>query len=234
VKVRQALNFAVSQEQIVEALYQGVYEPAHSVFLPGTLGYDPSQDAIYSYNPDKAKQLLDEAGWVMDGDTRMKEGQELKLAFINLAGFGFDDISLIMQSQFADVGIQTDITAQDFSSISDTLNNGEGEHNLTDFFYYAADPYFLRALYACDQVGVGFNWMHYCNPDLDKLVQEGNATGDVAKRQEIYAQAGTMVMNDATIIPVYQQRAVFAAKNAVQGLAFTVDGMPIFQDVAVQ
>jgi peptide/nickel transport system substrate-binding protein len=233
-KVRQALNFATSQEQIIDALFKGVYEPSHSVFLPGTLGYDKSQDAIYSYDPDKAKSLLDEAGWVMDGDTRKKNGQELTLEFINLANFGFDDISLIMQSQFADVGIKTNISAQSFPAVGDTLNKGEGQHNLTDFFYYAVDPYFLRALYACDQVGVGFNWMHYCNADLDKLVQEGNATSDVAKRQQIYAQAGTMVMNDATIIPIYQQRAVFAAKSTIKGMSFSINGMPFFQDVSVQ
>ena len=170
----------------------------------------------------------------MDGDTRKKDGQELKLEFINLANFGFDDISLIMQSQFQDIGITTNISAQAFPAVNETLNKDTGGHNLTDFFYYAVDPFFMRALYACDQVGVGFNWMHYCNADLDKLVTDGNAVSDVAKRQEIYNQAATIVMNDAIVIPIYQQRAVFAAKNEIKGMNFSVNGYPYFQDVSVQ
>jgi peptide/nickel transport system substrate-binding protein len=233
VKVRQALEFAVSQEQIIDALYKGVYEPAHNLFLPGTTGRDDSLNSMYTYNPDKAKQLLDEAGWTLDGDVRKKNGQELKLKFINLAGFGFDDISTLMQSQFQAIGIQTDISAESFPAVGDTLNNGNGGHNLTDFFYYAPDPFFMRALFACDQVGKGFNWMHYCNPDVDKMVTEGNATGDAAKRQEIYAAAAKLVMEDATFIPIYEQAAVFPAKKSVTGLMFTTTGGPLFYNVSV-
>ena len=57
---------------------------------------------------------------MLDGDVRKKDGQELKLKFINLADFGFDDISLIMQAQFQEVGIKTDITAESFPTVGDT------------------------------------------------------------------------------------------------------------------
>ena len=186
---------------------------------------------MYSYNQDKAKQLLDEAGWTLSGGTRQKNGQPLKLNFVNIANFGFDDISQFMQAQFREVGIQTDISAQSFPAVGDTYN--KGDHNLADFFYYAVDPYFMRALYACDQVGKGFNWMHYCNPELDKLVQDGNATSDRAKRQQIYAQASKLAMGDAVVIPIYQQRAIFAAKKAITDLAFSINGFPYFHDVSL-
>jgi len=90
-----------------------------------------------------------------------------------------------------------------------------------------------RALFACDQVGKGFNWMHYCNPDVDKMVTEGNATSDPAKRQEIYAAAAKKVMEDATFIPIYEQAAVFPAKKNVTGLMFTTTGGPLFYNVSV-
>lgn len=229
--VRQALQYAVSQEQIVEALYQGVYEPAHNVFLPATLGYDASLDTMYTYDPEKAKQILDEAGWVMNGDVREKDGQQLKLNFVNIADFGFDDISLVMQAQFAEVGIQADITAEAFTAAAATYNSGT--HNLADFFYYAVDPYFMRSLWFCDQIPSGFNWMHYCQEDFETLVNSGNATADPAQRATIYAQAAKMVMEAATVIPVYQQRAVFAGKANISGLTFSLNGMPYFNDVTV-
>ncbi|CAN5460591.1 ABC transporter substrate-binding protein [soil metagenome] len=229
--VRQALQFAVSQEQIVEALYAGVYEPAHNVFLPPTLGYDATLDTMYSYDPEKAKALLDGAGWVLNGDVREKDGQQLKLNFVNIADFGFDDIALVMQAQFAEVGIQADITAEAFSAAAATYN--AGTHNLADFFYYAVDPYFMRSLWFCDQIAAGFNWMHYCNEDFEKLVNDGNATGDQAQRATIYGQAAKMVMEAATVIPIYQQRAVFAGKSTVSGLNFSLNGFPYFNDVTI-
>lgn len=229
--IRQALEFATNQEAIVDALYKGVYSPAHNIFLPPTLGYDASLDAMYSYNPDKAKALLDQAGWTLSGKVRTKNGQPLKLNFVNIANFGFDDISLLMQAQFQDLGIQTDISAQSFSTVAQTYNNGD--HNLADFFYYQDDPYLMRALYACDQIKSGFNWMHYCNPDLDQLVEQGNATADPARRGQIYAQAAKIVMEAAVVIPIYQQRAVFAGKKAISDLFFSVSGAPIFHDVGL-
>ena len=188
---------------------------------------------MYTYNTEMAGQLLDEAGWPLDGDVRKKDGQELNLKIINLAGFGFDDIALLLQAQFQEIGIKADITAESFPAVGDTLNNGNGAHNLTNFFYYAPDPFFMRALFACDQVGVGFNWMHYCNPEVDAMVTEGNATGDPAQRQEIYAAAAKMVMEEAPFIPIYEQAAVFPAKKNVTGLMFTTTGGPLFYNVSV-
>ncbi len=230
-RVRQALQHATSQETIVEALYAGVYEPAHNVFLPPTLGYDAALDTMYPYDPEKAKALLDEAGWMMNGDAREKDGEQLKLNFINIANFGFDDISLLLQAQFQEIGIQTDISAQSFPTVGETYNTGG--HHLADFFYYADDPYFMRALYGCDQIASGFNWMHYCNPDLDALVQEGNATADAESRAAIYARAAKIVMEAAVVIPIYEQTAFFAGKKGISGLFFSVSGGPFFHDVTV-
>ena len=229
IKVRQALQFATNQDEIIDALFKGVYEAAHNIFLPATLGYDASLDTMYSYSPDRAKSLLDEAGWVLNGDVREKDGQKLKLNFVNIAGFGFDDISLVLQAQFADVGVQADISAEAFSAAAATYN--AGTHNLADFFYYAVDPYFMRSLFSCDQIASGFNWMHYCDPALEALIQEGNSTGDNAKRGEIYAQAAKMVMENAAVIPIYQQRAVFAAKKGITGVNFSLNGYPYFHDL---
>jgi peptide/nickel transport system substrate-binding protein len=231
-KVRQALQYAISQEQIVEALYSGVYGPSHNIFLPGTTGYDESLNAMYTYDPAKAGALLDEAGWAMDGDVRKKNGEELKLNFVNIANFGFDDISLLMQAQFQEVGITAEISAQSFPAVGETYNRGD--HNLADFFYYSVDPFFMRALFACDQIESGFNWMHYCKPELDQMVRDGNATGDVATRQQIYAAAAKVVMEDAAVIPIYEQRAVFVGKNTIANLGFSINGYPYFQDVSVQ
>lgn len=231
VLVRQALNFATSQEQIVQALYEGVYEPASNIFLPLTLGYDPELNDLYPYDPARAEALLDEAGWVREGNRRVKDGQELRLNLINIADFGFDDIALILQAQFQEVGIQTDISAQAFPTVASTYNSGE--HHLANFFYYAVDPFFMYSLWGCSQIETGFNWMHYCNEELEALVMAGNATADPDERAAIYAQASRQVMEEATNIPIYQQRVAFAGKASIEGLNFSINGYPYFHDVTI-
>lgn len=232
-KVRQALQYATDQEAIVEALYRGVYRPAHNIFLPTTIGYDSSLDTMYRFNLDRARSLLEEAGWRPGpGGVRQKGGQPLRMEFINIAGFGFDQISQLLQAQWQEVGIQTNISGQSFPTVAETYN--KGLHNMANFFFYAADPFHMRSLYTCDQVTSGFNWMHFCDSRVDDLVQKGNNTADPAKRIPFFREAVKAVMEAAVVIPIYQQRAVFPASNKVQALRFTVNGAPIFYDVTLR
>ncbi|HKV70778.1 MAG TPA: ABC transporter substrate-binding protein [Gemmatimonadales bacterium] len=232
-KVRQALEFATNQEAIIEALYKGIYGPSHNIFLPTTLSYDPSLDKVYQPNPERAKGLLEEAGWkVGSGGVRQKGGQPLVLRFINIANFGFDQISQLLQAQWQELGIQTEISAQSFPTVAEIYN--KGEHNLADFFFYSVDPFLMRALYACDQAAKGFNWMHYCDPQVDDLVAKGNGTADPTKRIPFFRQAAKIVTEAAVVIPIYRQRALFEASNRVQALRFTVNGYPIFYDATLR
>jgi peptide/nickel transport system substrate-binding protein len=107
-------------------------------------------------------------------------------------------------------------------------------HHLANFFFYAVDPFHMRSLYTCDQVARGFNWMHFCDPRVDDLVQKGNNTADPAKRIPFFREAVKAVMEAAVVIPIYQQRAVFPASKRVQALRFTVNGYPIFYDVTLR
>ncbi len=232
-KVRQALQLATDQEAIVEALYSGIYKPAHNIFLPTTVGYDPALDKAYRFDQGRAKALLDEAGWTMGpGGVRQKAGQPLRLRFVNIAGFGFDQITQLMQAQWQEVGVQSDIVAQGFPLADETYK--KGEHHLANFFFYAVDPFFMRSLYTCDQIGQGFNYTHFCNPQFDELVARSNASADPAKRIPLIRQAAKMITDAAIVIPIYQQRAVFGSTNRVQALRFTVNGFPIFYDVTLR
>ena len=75
--------------------------------------------------------------------------------------------------------------------------------------------------------------MHYCNPEVDTMVTKATPPAIAAQRQEIYAAAAKMVMEDAAFIPIYEQAAVFPAKKNVTGLMFTTTGGPLFYNVSV-
>ena len=230
--VRQALEYATDQATIIKTLYFGLYTAADSVYTPLTPGYDPATQALYKYDPAKAGALLDQAGWTKGSNgMRQKNGQALKLSFINISGFGFDGISQLMQSQFKDVGIAVDISDQSFPAVADAYNRGD--HHLADFFYYDVDPYFTRALFGCDQIAHGFNWEHYCNPDLTAMIDKANATPDNNARTALYKQIGQIIMKAAVIIPIYNSSGLFVGTSSLKGLAFTVNAFPLFHNASM-
>ena len=230
--VRQALEYATDQATIIKTLYFGLYTAADSVYTPLTPGYDPATQALYKYDPAKAGALLDQAGWTKGSNgMRQKNGQALKLSFINISGFGFDGISQLMQSQFKDVGIAVDISNQSFPAVGDAYNRGD--HHLADFFYYDVDPYFTRALFGCDQIAHGFNWEHYCNPDLTAMIDKANATPDNNARTALYKQIGQIIMKAAVIIPIYNSSGLFVGTSSLKGLAFTVNAFPLFHNASM-
>ena len=232
INVRKALLYATDQQAIIKTLFFGLHTAADEIFTPITPGYDPSLKGMYAHDPNKAGQLLDQAGWTKGSNgMRQKNGQPMKLSFINISGFGFDDISQLMQSQFRDVGIQVDISDQSFPAVGDAYNRGD--HNLADFFYYDVDPYFVRAIFGADQIAHGFNWEHYANPDLDALVDRANATSDAAARTRLYQQANKTIMNAAVIIPIYNSDGLFVGTSKLKGVQFTVNASPLFHGASM-
>jgi peptide/nickel transport system substrate-binding protein len=230
-RVRRALQYAADQQAIVRTLYFGLYEPATSIFTRSTPGYSPSQH-MYPHDPKKAGQLLDQAGWKVGANgMRSKGGRPLKLQFINISGFGFDGISQLLQAQFQAVGIQTSISDQSFPAVATTYNNGA--HNLADFFYYDVSPYFVRAIFGCDEIKAGFNWEHYCNPALDRMVAQANAIVHNAQRYKLYQTIGNRLMEAAVIIPIYDQRGVYVGPADMKGIVFTLNAIPLFHAVSI-
>ena len=82
--VRQAMNLAVNQEELVQVAFDGLQGPAHSVLSPTTFAFNEDAASLYSYDPERAAELLDEAGWVdEDGDgLREQNGEPLTVTYI--------------------------------------------------------------------------------------------------------------------------------------------------------
>jgi peptide/nickel transport system substrate-binding protein len=230
--VRKALQYATDQQAIMKTLFFGLHSAADQVFTPSTPGYDPSLKGLYTHDLTKAGQLLDASGWTKgSGGMRQKDGQPLTLNFVNIAGFGFDGVSQIMQSQLKDAGIQVNISDQSFPAVGDTYNRGD--QHLADFFYYDVDPYFVRSIFGADQIAHGFNWEHYANPDLDALASKANATADESTRVALYKQANKIIMDAAVIIPIYNSDGLFVSSSSVQGVQFTNNAFPLFHSASV-
>ncbi|GAA3559220.1 ABC transporter substrate-binding protein [Microlunatus spumicola] len=225
--VRQAIMFAVDQEKLVTAVQFGVNKAAHNVLTPITPGYNEAASATYAYDPVKAGQLLDQAGWVMGPDkVRAKNGEKLELKIILFSGGGFELPTQFVVSQLAAVGFAASTTVQPFTAAQVSYNSGE--HNLGSFGYYGADPYLLNIWVNSAAIESGFNWSHYDNPAVDKMIAEANATADEAARNALYEKVGQTLMTDAIYLPLWDVNGAFTTPTDVQGLHPTFNGYVTF------
>lgn len=232
VLVRQAMNYAVDKRVITDVIFRQTVQPAFGPLEALTPGYNPAVESYYPYDVNQANALLDQAGWVRDGDTRTKNGQPLTAGFIVTANDNFDEAAQVLQSQFAEVGIQLDLTTESQPTIFNTYNRGE--QNVANIFWWGADPESLYSLYHSSQIEAGFNWSHYTNPEVDALLEQGYIEGDQAARMALYEQAQVMIMDDAALIPLWGKMQLMAGKTNVTGWRYTLNVYPLHYTTSVQ
>jgi peptide/nickel transport system substrate-binding protein len=229
--VRQAMNYAVDKRVITDVIFRGMVEPAYGPLEKLTPGYNPAVEEYYPFDADRARQILDEAGWTMSGDYRAKDGQELKALFIVTAKDNFDEAAQVIQSQFRDVGINLELTTEAQPTIFTTYNRGE--QNLANIFWWGVDPESLYSLYHSSQIEQGFNWAHYTNPEVDALLEQGYVEGDNEKRMDLYEQAQVLIMEDAPLIPVWGKRQLMAGKASITGIDFNLSVYPLYYNTTL-
>jgi peptide/nickel transport system substrate-binding protein len=230
--VRQAINLAVDQDTLNKTVLQGAYEAAHNVLTPSTPGYNKADDAMYAYDPAKAKALLDQAGWTAAGSgTRTKNGQPLELEILIQSSNGFDLPTQYVVGQLKAVGISAKTSSQPFLTAAASYN--QGVQNLSAIFYYDVDPYLLNNLVTTEQIPSGFNWAHYSDPSVDSGITHANAVVDDTARTAQYQQITHTLMEAAIFLPLWNVSGVFSAASNLTGLHFGVTGYPFFHTAAL-
>ena len=190
VRVRQALNYAIDKEALQEALYSGYAAIAEGQILtPGHFGYNPDVKA-YPYDPEKARDLLQEAG---------AEGATLE--FVGEAGRWLKDKELVeaLATQLEAVGLNIEVNIAEWSQWLDLLF--AGAEAAPDLQYSSHD----NSLFDADRtLSVLFtsagSQAAYGNPEVDRLVEEARTETDVAAREDMYHQAVQMIYDDAACV----------------------------------
>jgi peptide/nickel transport system substrate-binding protein len=220
--VRQAINYAIDKKAIIQTLYQDLYTPAYGPLSPASFGYNPAVETIYTFDPAKAKQLLDGAGWTVGSDgVRVKNGNRLE---INHYVFTDNKVATVMQAQLKAIGMQSNVTLLDVGAVNEAATRGEVA-NLAPLPYRDADPAVLGVALAIKNEGKGFAWTFHKNQQLDSELNAGQATVDLAERKKHYGAAQVMAMNDALLIPIYNSYGLQAAAASVQGVSFDLKGV---------
>ncbi|GHC62467.1 peptide ABC transporter substrate-binding protein [Limoniibacter endophyticus] len=222
--VRQAIYAAIDKQTIIDALYYGLPTPTETYMPQESAYYNPDLPK-QEYDPEKAKQLLDEAGWVPGaGGIREKDG--VRLSFTNSTTSGNhlrEQAQQFIQQSLAEIGVEMKI-----SNLPPAVMWGEfwtqsqfDSVLVSVIFMIGADPDVTSRFHSDAipaQGGRGANNGQYKNPEVDALLEEGGKTFDQEARKAIYRQVQEKIRADLPLLPLYQNMTVRGRKEGIEGV----------------
>lgn len=210
-KIRQAMAYAINREAIVNQLMKGIGEIQNGPYAQSHPYYD--KDILkYSYNPEKAKQLLKEAGW----------DSNKTLEFIVPTGDAVREMAgNIIQQNLEAVGIKVKQVNYDFATAVQKAVKGEFDL-LISSFSTIIDPDGPSNTYKST---AALNDMRYKNPRVDELFALGMKETNKDKRFAIYKELQNTIQEDVPLITVYSEKNLIALNKAIEGRGGTIYGM---------
>ena len=216
--VRQALYCAMDKKSIIDEIYYGLPRATESYLPKQSWAYNPDLSA-QEYSPDKAKQILDAAGWKPgSGGVREKNGVQLRFDNSTTAGNHVrEQAQQLLQQNWQDIGVAMNIHNMpaaviwgDFYAMSKYDSVMVGEDFLT-----GPDPdvaYYFDSRSVPAKGGAGDNTMQYSNPEVDTLLNQGQAETDRDKRKAVYLKLQEIIRGDLPILPIFQYSLVEGTK----------------------
>jgi peptide/nickel transport system substrate-binding protein len=211
--IRQALSYAVDRNQLVQVALAGHGRPGDSILPIGlTDWYLPiPADKQMNANPEKAKQLLDQAGYKDSNGDGVREdasGNPLEFRLIAIETTSVDvRAAQLFRDAAAEVGIKLDLQTLDENTLGELVYNVDNPD--WDIFVWGwdssvPDPNYMLGVPLCSQIG-GNNDIFYCNPAYDELYDQQAATLDFDQRKAIVDQMQQMFYADAAYLVMWYQ-----------------------------
>jgi len=216
VKVRQAMNYAVNCEEIAEALLGGMAQC--SIDLVNAPNQDPNLKP-YPHDPEKAKQLLDEAGWAVGADgIREKDGVRLSLNFDTTNGSYLMDneVAQVIADYWKEVGIEiADLRVID-ASVSSQMRAKQGE-GYRDLMNSSSGPdYTCQGDLLLVQKDSGSNRMSWVDPKFEEMFVAFNQEFDQSKWTEMCNAAQAYVAEQAPVVWLFTEPTFYGVSQRVQ------------------
>lgn len=226
VRVRQAINYAINRDIWLKVAYAGMGQPATSAIPPAVQFYAKQRDPDYHYNPEKAKALLQAAGygnglalklWVTDTTASVRAAQFLK-------------------QQLGAVGITVTVTPMDSGARNAKLWGVKDPKQAEFDLYYGGwststgdADWAIRPLFASESwVPTAYNVSYYSNPNADNAIAAALKTADPAKRAAAYAEAQKIIWQDAPIAFLGSPDNLVGRKKNLSGVSLLADGSLLF------
>lgn len=209
VDLRRGIAYAINRQQVLDDILPGNARRLDSVIVPELSDYYTPAWEQYSYDPDRARELIEGA---------IADGAPETIVFSTTSGNALrENLQQIVQQQLADVGLTIEIqneAAQQF--FGDSLPGGNFE--MGEWAWSATPDPSITTLFSGTQVAPdGQNYPRYSNDEVTDLLERSDSAIDVAERGDLLKQAQELIAEDVPIIPFYQRPSIYAFREDLQG-----------------
>jgi len=218
VRVRQALAYAIDRRPMIRYLWRGLAQPAASVLPPQSWAYDGEVDK-YAYNPGRARQLLDEAGYPERGGIRfhltLKSSTEESTRLM----------ASVLQQQLREVGIALDIRTFEFATFFSDITRGAFQIYSLRWIGGNEDPDIFEYVFHSDRIPPkGANRSFYANSQVDRLIDEARQELDQSKRKALYGEIQRILGRELPYINLWYLDNVLVHSPRVSNLRLNPSG----------
>ena len=218
-RVRQAINYAIDKQELIDGVLLGLGEPVASPYKPGTRWTNPNLRP-YSYDPEKARTLLREAGFAdHDGDGILdRDGKPLAFEILTNQNKQREMSAVLIQRRLKEIGISVNIRVLEWASfIGRFIKTGEFDAVVLGWSL-SLDPDQYSIWHSSQQAPGQFNFIGYNNPKVDQLLERGRLELDPDKRMKIYHEFAATLLEDSPIVYLFAGYGLPAIHKRVKGI----------------
>lgn len=223
VKVREALTYAVDRKSLCESVLFGTATPASNFLQKGLIGAVDDLEQ-FEYNPEKAKELLAEAGYPNGYDLRITVNTKYPTSVT---------IGTALQAQMKEAGVNVQVEQVDSAAWTDMKKNGGVTCGIGNWYVDYNDPDSM--LYPVSDGRVDLNSIFWHNDEFKDLMIKGVQTDDDAERQEIYARADEILTHEEfPVAMLYNETLFYLKKPYVTGFEVTSTYRTMFANTDIE
>lgn len=230
IALRQAISHAVPVDLILEAFLQDIAVRTHGVLPAASWAYhQPS--TLFDYDPEKAVQVLLEAGYVQNNQGFFtKDGEQIVLDLYSPDGrYPMDkEIAAVIQESLQEIGIKAEISVLEWGAYLAAVDGGVPHLSILGWNQSTGEPANMYGpQFKSHAMGGWANAMFYEKPEVDELLIQGETESDLEKRIAIYQEVQEIIASDAPMIPMYSENLIYATNSKVKGYIHSAGGFDL-------
>ncbi|MEK7989691.1 MAG: ABC transporter substrate-binding protein [Thiotrichaceae bacterium] len=212
--IRQAIAYALNREDIIHYVLGNAARPASSILPPSHWAGNPNLP-LYPYDPEKAKQLLAQAGYA---------DKPLKLSYKTSTNPVRIRLATVMQHQLKQVGIDMDLQTYDWGTFYGDIKAGQFQMYSLMWVEVKMPDIFEYVFHSDSVPPSGANRGRYINPELDQWIDEAKQTEDLDKQIALYWQIQQQIFDDLPYVPLWYEDYVLVTRKMMEHYNLSVDG----------
>jgi peptide/nickel transport system substrate-binding protein len=196
-ETRQALTHAIDRQTIIDQVGQGQGEVAHGPVSPLSWAY-PDEMPEFEYDPEKARELLAEAGWEEGADGILeRDGERFSFTLKTNSGNQIrEDISVVVQSMLNEVGVEVEVEYVEWGAFIDQINPPNFDFDAVVLGWSLGTDPDPRAIWHSEEIEAGLNNIGYARDDVDELIDKNVLIVDQDERAEALDEIFQMIAED--------------------------------------